>query len=429
MFLVNKVLKKKKLIAKIYEYEKINNYDKIIRASIKLEKYSSKIEKGELYFNIAEKIKKSYQLNKKSYSMDLALDYLIKALECSPSDKIKIFNSIVACYYLVKDYDKVAEYLKISLTENPMQPTLYGNLFSLGISNFSLKERKKFLNEMLLKFPLNEYLHYYQGKEYHINDKIKSVFHLKKAIELNPNEEYLYHYLIYVLISSREFEETLKYLKLLENKFANSYSTFDKFGDFYRIRSDYHSLDDAKNNYLKAIQIVPSNSDIHIKLSEIYTELYEFEKAIKHLEIVRNDLHYPAHKRGKIFFSLAILNNLNLNSVAAINNYQQTISLDIKYLLDRYIVEVFDYNILRMKNILKHNSKNKPILYSLASRFYDFKNYKAAMNYFGLLYHLDPNYKDVEEKASESMKRYVDEDIIETDIFRHDHSIYDESIF
>lgn len=420
MFSFSKVLKKKKLSAKIYEYEKTNNYDKIIRTSIKLEKYSSQKERGELYFNIAENIKKSYQLNKKSYSIDLALDYLTKALDCFPSDKTKISNSIVACYYLVKDYDKVAEYLKISLRENPMQPTLYSNLFSLGISNFSLKERKNFLDEMLLKFPLNAYLHYYKGKEFHISNKINSIYHYKKAVELNPNEEYFYKNLIDVLITSREFGEALQYLKLLECRFINSYSTFDKLGDFYRIRSDYYSLNDAKNNYIKAIQTYPSGTYIYIKLSEICTELYEFENAIKYLEIARNDLNYPSPKRGEIFFSLAVLNNLISNTVAAIENYQQAARLDIKYLLNPYIKEIFDCNILRMKNILKHNSKNKPVLYSLASRFYDFKNYKAAMNYFGLLYHLDPHYKDVEVKASESMKRYVDEVIVETDVFIHD---------
>lgn len=432
MLFVNKVLKKKKLITKIHEYEKTNNYDKIIHASIKLEKYSSEKEKGDLYFNIAENIKKSYQQNKKSYSIDLARDYLIKALEYLPSDKTKFFNSIVTCCYLVKEYDKANEYLKLSLLENPMQLTLYEKLFGSGISNSYFKDRKKFLDEMLLKFPQNAYIHYYQGKEFHFSNKIKSVFHFKKALELNPNEEYFYHNLIDVLIASREFEEAIKYLKLLESKFANSYSTFDKLGDFYKIRSDYHSLNDAKNNYLKAIQIVPSGTFyIHIKLSKLYTELYEFENAIKYLEIARNNFHshYPSPNRGEIFFSLAILNNLISNSVAAINNYQTAVNLDKKYLSDPYIVEVFDYNILRMKNILKHNPKNKPILYSLASRFYDFKNYKEAMNYFSLLYDLDPNYKDVKEKASELMVRFIDEDIKEINSISNNYLFDGESIF
>ena len=73
-------------------------------------------------------------------------------------------------------------------------------------------------------------------------------------------------------------------MNLLENNFVNSYLTFEKLGDFYRILSNYLSLDDAKNNYLKAIQMNPSASDVYIKLSETYADLYEFENAIKCLE-------------------------------------------------------------------------------------------------------------------------------------------------
>lgn len=404
MLFINQEKQKQKLINKINEYEKIGDYDNSLRISIKLEKYLSHNEKGELFFNIAEKIKKQSHRISKKFSTDLAIGYLIKALEYYPNDKPKIYNSIASCYLLAKNTKKASEYLKLSLLLDPMQLKLLEDLFQFGFSDFSFEDRRKFLEEMLHKYPQNAYLYYFRGKEF----KENKIHDFKRAIELDPSVEYFYHDLILALESSGDFEEALKYLKLLKDKFSNSFLTFEKLGTFYKKRTSYQSLDDAKNYFLQAIQISPTNPDVHIKLGETYAECLEYDNAIKYLNIALDNLHND-HTRGEVFFSLAVLNNLVSNISAAIKCYQNAIKIDKKYLEEPYVIEVFDCEIIRLKNTLKQNNKNKSVLYLLASRFYDFSNYKEAANFYDRLFNLDPNYRDVQKKMEKSYQNYVDD--------------------
>ena len=77
---------------------------------------------------------------------------------------------------------------------------------------------------------------------------------------------------------------------------------------------------------------------------------------------------------------------------------------------------MFDYKILKMTNLLRKNPNNKLLLYMLGSRFLDFKDFDKAVNYFNLLYDIDPNYKDVKKKSEESITKYIDETMGEMNI-------------
>ena len=255
-FLLLKEKKKLKLLKDVSLYENTNTR-KLIKVLILLNKYSTNDEQQLINIRIAGNLIKLYQQTKKNNFLSLAIKYYSKSLPSFPSkEQPEILFKVADCYLSLNKISEAVSYLTKSLFIDPNYFTAFNSLLYIDSSEFTIEKRCQFLYELLTKYPSNGNISYYFGLHYK-SDLNKSNEYFTKAIEMNCTIKGPYYYLIERALDNDNFSKAYKYLELLNNSFPNSSDVYEELGDFYRKKSEYYSLDEAKNNYLKAVELDP----------------------------------------------------------------------------------------------------------------------------------------------------------------------------
>ena len=285
------------LIKLLNELEKERNYHKIItmiealsdedknsKIKISLAKAYSHIDEFDKTIEILESIKDSesntsiwnYCMGHSHYYLDNISEaerYLLKALEINPEDKPS--NFLLALLYNelgdIDDAQKAIYYLNKSLD--------YFNFYS----NLGTDED---ITEDLIS--IEQKLAWNYDK---LRNHKEAEIHLRKAISLGDNEEWVYSQLAYNLRSQERYEEALKnYQKVIELGRKDTWIYSEIAWTYFLIKKPQLALDYMK----KAKELSPVEVDLVLitRTASILLALAEHKEAIKMIEEVISKEEY-----------------------------------------------------------------------------------------------------------------------------------------
>jgi len=195
-----------------------------------------------------------------------------------------------------------------------------------------------------------------------LNQEEKEIESYKKAMEINPEQEWANFYIGTVISKKSKPEEALTYFK-------KAYE-LDKSNVHFIIRY-CEELSKSKNNkdletaieILKSAKLNFSNKvDIHITLSDVYLKLNEFDKAIEILE--------EANRIGEFY-----------------NNADKLFKLGVVY------EKINDFNkaVSVFKTVLNIKKDHAPSLCHVGFILASTKEYKRSLKYFKYAIKVNPN--------------------------------------
>ena len=285
------------LIKLLNELEKERNYHKIIttiealsdedknsKIKLSLAKAYSHIDEFDKTIEILESIKDSenntsiwnYCMGHSHYYLDNISEaerYLLKALEINPEDKPSNFLLALLYHELgdIEEPEEAIHYLNKSLD--------YFNFYS----NLGADED---ITEDLISIEQKLAWNY---------DKLKNhkeaEIHLRKAISLGDNEEWVYSQLAYNLRSQERYEEALEnYQKVIELGRRDTWLYSEIAWTYFLIRKPQLALDYMK----KAKELSPVEVDLVLttRMTSILLALAEHKEAIKMIEEVISKEEY-----------------------------------------------------------------------------------------------------------------------------------------
>ena len=179
--------------------------------------------------------------------------------------------------------NKIIDELKEKIENNPSD---IENRIDLGIFYFQLQEyekAKQLFEEVLKIDPNNALAHYDLGKALIVQgDKDKGITECEKSLELGFDDINVYRTLSVEYFNKRELKKALKMyenIKRLEPKDDMAY---------YACGIIYMGLKNgwkAREEFKKAVEINPNNTEAHYELGWLYTD-YDVEYAKKELQKV-----------------------------------------------------------------------------------------------------------------------------------------------
>ena len=139
------------------------------------------------------------------------------------------------------------------------------------------EKQLRILNELAAKYPKEKIVHYELGLYYEYRDMHNEATNaLNEAIKLDPNYGAAINQIAYIYSELGNYEKTIEYLKKYSELNPEDANTFDSMADYYwRIGK----IDQAIENYLKALNIKPDFFLSAAKLSYISAMKENFEEA------------------------------------------------------------------------------------------------------------------------------------------------------
>lgn len=277
----------------------IDQYHELIRNSI-----------GYSYFNLAVA---------SEYDKDIfakAEEQLLISLNLDPELK-NAHNNLGLVYKELKDYDRAIEAFKTAIKIDSKYKKPYLNIGSTYIDQGNLDMGLSYYQKALELDPYYS-LAYLAIGDFYLRQKDfnQSLVNLKKALELDPDEPDIYELLAEAYIGLGQYQSAIdasnKGLKLA----PNNASLYISLGNVYRAMGDskkaeeylskgrslqsktsylYHhnlgveykfdgKIDEAEEEFKKALELEPKLVDSYIPLSRIYESKYGKDKAIELLE-------------------------------------------------------------------------------------------------------------------------------------------------
>ena len=232
-----------------------------------------------------------------------AIKYFEKSLE-NEEDKNSSLNYIGCCYIKLERYEEALrvfdEVLESRLWERP--------LFNKGRVYLKLGEYSEALacfNRALMVNPDESDVSYYLGVYY---DKIgnyeTSKYYYEEAIKIEYNDSEYHLNLAVACFRTKDYNRALEESDIsisLDDSSSNANAYCNKAYILYRLKRYKDSLE----TYLKAINMIPSDTEVMNMIANCYSDLKEYDKCLYWLDEVLSIDHCneeaTAHKKAHYF--------------------------------------------------------------------------------------------------------------------------------
>lgn len=188
--------------------------------------------------------------------------------------KINTFNNDLIEYYLTTN--DITTTIQKFLEGYNQDPLFFAFLYNLGRLYYIEKNYEKsifYFNKALYFFPNYARIHYYLGKNYFLmNNEISGEYHLRKALQLNPEQIEYWVDFINILFDKRQFSKANLYLSNGEKKFSDN-----NYFKIYKIQ--YLTKKNQYKDALNLLQSIDINQLNELEQLELkYTKFLLYEK-------------------------------------------------------------------------------------------------------------------------------------------------------
>lgn len=151
--------------------------------------------------------------------------------------------------------------------------------------------------------------------------KLDKIEELQNIIKEDSSNFQARRKLAVLLMDSGFNEEALGHLLYLSKNFSNDDGIFYNLGIVYEKLKKFAN---AKEAYLKSLEISPDSMDSTYNLGLVYIELKEYDKAIECFEKILKDDNEDSNS----YFNLGLIYFKTKNYIKAMENFQTTIDLN-----------------------------------------------------------------------------------------------------
>ncbi len=161
-------------------------------------------------------------------------------------------------------------------------------LFSFYLQNNKLEEAEKIGENLYKKYPYDRDLVFLMSKLYLQQERPnRAMGVLEKYMEKNPRDDEILSFLISLYLQQKEWDLALAKLDALSKRHPDAYAIWLFKARIYREKKDQVS---AKNAYLKALELAPSNKALLVETLRYLESISSFEDIEKILQdyLVKN---------------------------------------------------------------------------------------------------------------------------------------------
>ena len=211
-----------------------------------------------------------------------AIEYFKQLLD-DEEDKTSSLNYLGCCYINLERYDEALEVLdevlQLTLWERPLFNK--GRVY-LKLGNYS--EALAYFNRAIMINPEESDVYYYLGV-YHdkIGDYKTSKYYYEKAISIQYNDSEYHLNLAVACFRTNDFNRALEESEIsisLDDSSLNANAFSNKAYILYTINNYKESLE----TYLKAINMLPNDTEIMNMIANCYSELKQYNECLDWLQ-------------------------------------------------------------------------------------------------------------------------------------------------